>query len=204
MEDYEIIKRIKKYSGTKFNIDEITVKFGEKEFKSEVVDRGNCIAAIVYNTITKKYIFVEQYRAGVDGMMVEVVAGGIEKGENPQEAVKREIAEEIGYKVDTINHITDCYLSPGGSTEIMALFYVEVSEKIGEGGGIEDEIINVIEVDELGLNGSIFTNVSEDGLITPPYRLIDAKSIMAVNYVVQTNMMKSLWGTLSDYKMKSL
>ena len=62
----------------------------------------------------------------------------------------------------------------------------------------------MIEVDELGLNGSIFTNVSEDGLITPPYRLIDAKSIMAVNYVVQTNMMKSLWGTLSDYKMKSL
>ena len=202
--DYKIVNRENKYSG-KFKIEEVTVKNGDKEFKTEVFDRGNSVGALVYNTETKKYIFTEQYRVGAEGLMIEIVAGKIDDGEKPQEAVKREIAEEVGYKVDNMVHINDMYLSPGGSKEIMALFYVEVSEKIGEGGGIDGENIKVVEVDDIGLNGNIFfDNSIENGNFTPPYKLIDAKSIMAVNWHVQNKMMKSLWGTLSDFKMKSL
>jgi ADP-ribose pyrophosphatase len=202
--DYKIVNRENKYSG-KFKIEEVTVKNGDKEFKTEVFDRGNSVGALVYNTETKKYIFTEQYRVGAEGLMIEIVAGKIDDGEKPQEAVKREIAEEVGYKVDNMVHINDMYLSPGGSKEIMALFYVEVSEKIGEGGGIDGENIKVVEVDDIGLNGNIFfDNSMENGNFTPPYKLIDAKSIMAVNWHVQNKMMKSLWGTLSDFKMKSL
>jgi 23S rRNA maturation mini-RNase III len=41
-------------------------------------------------------------------------------------------------------------------------------------------------------------------MITPPYKLIDAKSIVAVNAHVQSKMLRELWKTMSDYKMKSL
>ena len=201
--DYKIVNREVKYSG-KFKIEEVTVQKGDEEFKTEVFDRGNSVGALVYNTETKKYLFTSQYRVGSEGVMIEVVAGKIDEGETPQEAVKREIVEEIGYKVDTMLHITDMYLSPGGSKEVMALFYVEVSEKIGDGGGIEGENITIIEVDELGMSGNLFFNISEDGLITPPYKLIDAKSIIAVNAHVQSKMLRELWKTMSDYKMKSL
>lgn len=203
--EYEIIGRERKYSG-KFGIDELTVKCGDKEFKTEVFDRGgNSVGALVYNTETKKYLFVEQYRAGAEGMMIEIVAGKVEEGEKTQEAIKREIVEEIGYKVDKIVHISDFYLSPGGSKEIMALFYVEVSEKIGEGGGVDEhENIRVIEVEDLGLNGNLFFEFPEEGDVTPPYKLIDAKSLMAVSWHVQNKMMKSIWETVSDFKMKSL
>lgn len=201
--DYEIVGRETKYSG-KFKIEEVTVKNGDKEFKAEVFDRGNSVGALVYNTETKKYLFTEQYRVGAEGVMIEIVAGKIDEGETPQEAVKREIAEEIGYKVDNITHITDMYLSPGGSKEVMALFYVEVSEKIGEGGGIEEEDITVIEVGDLGMSGNLFFDIPENGMITPPYKLIDAKSIIAVNAHVQSKMLRELWKTMSDYKMKSL
>lgn len=202
--DYKIVNRENKYSG-KFKIEEVTVQKGDEQFKTEVFDRGNSVGALVYNTETKKYIFTEQYRAGAEGLMIEIVAGKIDDGEKPQEAVKREIAEEVGYKVDNMVHITDMYLSPGGSKEVMALFYVEVSEKIGEGGGINDENIKVVEVSDIGLNGNIFfENSMENGDFIPPYKLIDAKSIMAVNWHAQNKMMKSLWGTLSDFKMKSL
>ena len=136
--------------------------------------------------------------------MIEIVAGKIDDGEKPQEAIKREIAEEVGYKVDNITHITDMYLSPGGSKEVMALFYVEVSEKISEGGGIDGENIKVIEVDDLGMSGNLFFDIPEDGNIMPPYKLIDAKSIIAVNAHVQSKMLRDLWKTMSDYKMKSL
>ena len=201
--DYKIVNREVKYSG-KFKIEEVTVQKGDEEFKTEVFDRGNSVGALVYNTETKKYLFTSQYRVGSEGVMIEVVAGKIDEGETPQEAVKREIVEEIGYKVDTMLHITDMYLSPGGSKEVMALFYVEVSEKIGDGGGIEGENITVVEVDELGMSGNLFFNISEDGMITPPYKLIDAKSIIAVNAHVQSKMLRELWKTMSDYKMKSL
>lgn len=201
--DYKIVNREVKYSG-KFKIEEVTVQKGDEEFKTEVFDRGNSVGALVYNTETKKYLFTSQYRVGSEGVMIEIVAGKIDEGETPQEAVKREIVEEIGYKVDTMLHITDMYLSPGGSKEVMALFYVEVSEKIGDGGGIEGENITVVEIDELGMSGNLFFNISEDGMITPPYKLIDAKSIIAVNAHVQSKMLRELWKTMSDYKMKSL
>ena len=201
--EYEVIKREEKYSG-KFKIEELTIKQGDKEFKSEVFNRGNSVAALVYNTETKKYLFTEQYRAGASGLMIEIVAGKMEEGEKTQDSIKREIVEELGYKSDKIVHITDFYLSPGGSTEIMALFYVEVSEKISDGGGIEGENIRVVEVEDLGLNGNLFFEFPEDGDVTPPYKLIDAKSLMAVNWFVQGKMMKSIWETVSDFKMKSL
>lgn len=202
--EYEITNRVPKYSG-KFKIEELNIKYGDKEFRTEVFDRGNSVGALVYNTVTKKYLFTEQYRAGVEGMMIEIVAGKIEEGEKTQEAIKREIVEELGYKTDKIVHITDCYLSPGGSREIMALFYVEVSEKIGDGGGSDEhENITVVEVEDLGLNGNLFFEFPEEGDIIPPYKLIDIKSIVAVSWHVQNKMMKSLWETVSDFKMKSL
>jgi len=202
--EYEIKGRETKYSG-KFKIEEVTVAYGDKEYKTEVFERGNSVGALVYNTETKKYLFVEQYRAGAEGMMIEIVAGKVEDGEKTQEAIKREIVEELGYKADKIIHISDFYLSPGGSKEIMALFYVEVSEKIGDGGGVDEhENIKVIEVEDLGLNGNLFFEFPEEGDVTPPYKLIDAKSLMAVSWHVQNKMMKSLWETVSDFKMKSL
>lgn len=165
---------------------------------------GNSAAALVFNTETKKYLFTERKYKHIDASMIEIVAGKIDEGENPQEAIKREIAEEIGYKVDTMLHITDMYLSPGGSKEVMALFYVEVSEKIGEGGGIGEENISVVEVEDLGMSGNLFFEVPQNGMMTPPYKLIDAKSIIAVNAHVQSKMLRELWKTMSDYKMKSL
>lgn len=202
--EHEIIKRDEKYVSNFFKIEDLTIKLGDKEIKREVFKRPNAAAALVYNTETKKYLFVEQYRAGAEGVMIEIVAGTMEENEKPQDTIKREVAEELGYKVDTILHISDFYVSPGANTEICALFYVEVSEKISDGGGVDDEYIRIIEVQDLGMSGNLFFEIPENGNITPPYKLIDAKSIIAVNAHVQSKMLRELWKTMSDYKMKSL
>ena len=146
--DYEVKDKKELYNGF-VKLNEVTITDGDSEFTREVIDTTNSIAVVIYDTEKKKYIFVEQYRAGADGLMLEVVAGAIDVGETQEEAAKREIMEETGYKVDIINHIKDFYITPGRANEIVSLFYCEVSERVNDGGGIGDENIGIVEVEKI-------------------------------------------------------
>jgi ADP-ribose pyrophosphatase len=167
----------------------------------EVIKHPNTIGAIIFDTVKEKYIFVEQTRAPAEGKTLEICAGKIDKGEETEEALKREIIEETGYKVDTINHIYDYYTAIGYSTEIMSLFYVEVSDKVGEGGGIDSEDISLVEVDKLGFGGNLLFEGAK-GEMVPPYKLVDAKSIMAVNHVEHNKIMKDTIDVLTGGKIR--
>jgi len=65
----------------------------------------------------------------------------LEPGEDPQAALKREVLEETGYEVVSIEKIAQFYVSPGGSSERIVLFYVEVrnATKVAAGGGLVSE-----------------------------------------------------------------
>ena len=190
-----------------FKVNKHTIKDGDNEYTREVFERGNSVAGIVHNTVTDKYLFVQQYRPGADGPMIEIVAGSMDiPGEKPEECLKREVTEEMGYKVDHINHLRDFYSSPGGTSEVVSLFYVEVSEQIDLGGGVDNENIEVVEVDYLGPTGTLFWNMDmeNDGQMIPPYQLIDAKSIVAVSMVQVNKILGDMADVLTQAKMRSL
>jgi ADP-ribose pyrophosphatase len=209
--DYEIIDKKEVYDGYS-KVEEVTIKNGEKEIKREILKIGNGVGAIIKDTVKNKYIFVSQYRPGAEGLMVEIVAGKIDEGEKPEEAIKREVMEETGYKVDSINHLQDFYTCPSRLDEIISVFYIEVSEKINEGGGIGDESITVVEVDMLGLGGRIFfedplkTEIkeNEEHMVKPPYQLIDAKSLIAVMSLENSNVLKDMADVITQAKLRSL
>lgn len=165
-----ITDRKNKYSGY-LSVDELTIKTKSgKDVKREVMVRKNAVAALVYDETTKKYIFVSQFRPGSSGDIIEIPAGVLDHGdEDKRDAITREIEEEIGYKVDSIKLIDECYISPGGTTEVITIYFAEVSEKIGEGGGVasEDEEIDIIEM-------------SREEMETTRFK--DAKTIIAVNW----------------------
>lgn len=164
-----IINRLNKYKGF-LNIDELTVKTRSgNEVKREVMHRHDAVAGIVYDTEKDKYIFVSQWRPGSNSVILELVAGTLDvPGEDPREAMIREIDEEIGYKTDKIILIDECYMSPGGTTEKISIYYCEVSNQIHPGGGLEDEDIDIIEL-------------SLDELLKT--RFNDAKTLIGVNYI---------------------
>ncbi len=209
--DYEIIDKKEVYDGYS-KVEEVTIKNGEKEIKREILKIGNGVGAIIKDTVKNKYIFVSQYRPGAEGLMVEIVAGKIDEGEKPEEAIKREVMEETGYKVDSINHLQDFYTCPSRLDEIISVFYIEVSEKINEGGGIGDESITVVEVDMLGLGGRIFfedplkteIKANEEHKVEPPYQLIDAKSLIAVMSLENSNVLKDMADVITQAKLRSL
>jgi ADP-ribose pyrophosphatase len=209
--NYEVKEKKTIYEGHN-KLENWSFSDGEKEYDREVLNVGQAVAAIVYDTVKKKFIFVEQYRVPTEGIMVEVVAGKIDKGEKPEQAMKREIMEETGYKVDVINPIMDFYSSPGTTNEIVSLFYCEVSEKVNEGGGIGDENVSVVEIEKLGLGGKIFTKdpfstdmeFGKESKIVPPYQLIDAKSIIAVMWYEKNMVLKDMADVITHAKLRSL
>ncbi len=209
--DYEITDKKVIFDGY-VKLEEVTIKYGDKEIKREVLKSGNSVSALIKDTVKNKYIFVSQYRPGSEGFMVEIVAGQIDEGEKPEQAMKREIMEETGYKVDSITHLKDFYTSPGRTNEIMSVFYVEVSERVNDGGGLDDEEITLVEVEHLGLGGRLFfedpfkqdIKHDEERLIKPPYQIIDAKTLIAVITVENNNILKGMADVITQAKLRSL
>jgi ADP-ribose pyrophosphatase len=169
-----IVKK-SKYDGF-LKVDEITYK--NKKGKSvirEVMRRPNAVSALVYDTVKKKYILVSQWRPGPGNDIVEIVAGTMDKiGEDPRETMYREIEEEVGYSVDKMLLINEGFVSPGGNSELVSIYFAEVSNKIGQGGGVddEDEEIEIIEMSRSELETTVFK---------------DLKTIIAVQWAISNH-----------------
>lgn len=165
----------KKYKGW-LDIDSVQVNKKGKIVNYEMVNKKSAVAAVVYDTVKQKYIFVKQWRVGSSSDIIELVAGLLDKtNEDPREAIKREILEEIGYETDSIKMLDECYTSPGGTNEMVTIYYCEVSNKVAEGGGLEEES-EEIEIVELSREEVMST------------RFMDAKTIIGVLYI-KNNML---------------
>jgi ADP-ribose pyrophosphatase len=143
-----------------FKIEEAILRFLRFDGKMSepvrrlVFERGDAVAAILLNRDTQRIILINQFRYPTfdkgPGWMQEIVAGIVDPNETPEEAMRREIVEEIGYKVGELTPITTMYPSPGGSSERITIYYAEVSssDRIAVGGGLasEGEDIQITEV----------------------------------------------------------
>ena len=121
----------------------------------EIVESHDSVAILIYHRERKSFVLVEQFRPPLyhnngDGMSIELCAGILDKDMSVEKIAQEEIEEECGFVVDlnSIERICKVNSAVGtaGTTQIM--FYVEVDEsmRVSEGGGIEDEMIEVIEL----------------------------------------------------------
>ena len=117
--------------------------------------KSDAVAVLLYHTVDDTYILVRQMRyppvlQQVDPWLIEIVAGGISKGEDVQDAAMREVEEETGYKPKYIERLMQFYVSPGIMSERITLFYAEVDDacKINHGGGAahEDEDTEIVTI----------------------------------------------------------
>ncbi|HEC59027.1 hypothetical protein LCGC14_0857940 [marine sediment metagenome] len=138
----------------------------------EVFQRGNCVAVLLYDPLRDEVVIIEQFRAGAMQMpeqawLLEIVAGAIEPGETAEEVAYRESVEEAGCEIQQLIKINDFFTSPGGTSELLTLFYGKVDTS-GIGGihGLdhEDEDIFVTtmkfdDVYKLLLDGKILSAI---------------------------------------------
>jgi ADP-ribose pyrophosphatase len=87
----------------------------------EIVWHSDCIAVVVVDD-EGNVIMEKQYRRPADKVLLEIPAGGIDGDETPEEAVIRELQEEIGYLPRQVVKLGGFYSAPGYCTEFLHLF----------------------------------------------------------------------------------
>ncbi|MDO8579197.1 MAG: NUDIX hydrolase [Dehalococcoidales bacterium] len=104
----------------KLHVDTVSSTGGVKKTR-EIIDHSEAMVAVPVDA--KGYILlVEQYRLPTRKALLELPAGGIEPGEDVEEAVRRELQEEIGYSPKTVMRMTGFYSAPGYSNEFLHLY----------------------------------------------------------------------------------
>lgn len=153
--------------------------FAETTIKTKrlAFERGESVAILLFEKDTDSLLLTNQFRYPTckndDGWLLEIPAGSVEKDEEPEKCIQREVMEELGYNITKPKLLNSFYTSPGASTERIFLFYAEVSknDKTGKGGGNEREAedIQLVKIPVSEIKNKI-------------RQLKDAKSILALQW----------------------
>lgn len=116
---------------------------------------------------------VRQYRAALDAEVLEIPAGKLDvAGEDPEVAVRRELAEEVGLAAGHVERLVSVALSPGFSDEIIHVFLAtDLSPVPSSAHGVEEEHmvieqVRLADVPALIARGELIDGKSIIGLLS--------------------------------------
>ncbi|WP_069649496.1 NUDIX hydrolase [Caloranaerobacter ferrireducens] len=158
------------YEGKILNLRIDTVELPDKKYsKREIIEHPGAVAIIAV-TEEDELVLVKQFRKAVEKTLLELPAGKLEIGEEPEECAKRELLEETGFTAKEIKYLCEFYTSPGFCNEKMYLFLAKGLIK-GKSNPDNDEYIEVYtkKIDELYnmvINGEILDSKTIIGIYT--------------------------------------
>jgi ADP-ribose pyrophosphatase len=122
-------------------VDTVTLPNGEPA-RREVVHHGGAVAAVPLDEAGTVYL-VRQWRHAAGRALLEIPAGTLGAGEDPEDCVRRELAEEIGRVPERLDHLTTMFVAPGYGTEVIHL-YLARSLRAESLPADEDETVQVV------------------------------------------------------------
>lgn len=130
------------YEGKAFGVrrDELIEPTGVRTVREVVTHPGSVVVLPVLED--GRIVMVRQYRHACRKYLWELVAGRMERGENPKAGARRELLEETGYKAKKISVFLDFFPTPGFLEEKMYLLLAE-GLTAGQAQPEEDEKIIV-------------------------------------------------------------
>jgi ADP-ribose pyrophosphatase len=147
---YKLLEKKPLYRGffklDAYSVDHECYEGGNQTIVREHLERGDAVAVLLYDQTLDEVLLIEQFRIGPavrddEAWLVEIVAGMIDPGERPEEAVRREAVEEAGFEPFELHHLGRYYSTPGGSSECIDLYLglVDRNRPVGDGGGMKHE-----------------------------------------------------------------
>lgn len=147
-------------------IDTIRTADG-REIRREVVEHHGAVA-IVPRLDSETVLLIRQFRQAIGKSLLEIPAGTLEDGEDPDTCAARELEEEIGYRAGRLRRMFSQYLAPGYSNEVLHAYLGEELTQTQTRFDIDEQIelvpVRVSDVEPMILDG----------------RIQDAKSIAAL------------------------
>lgn len=113
-----------------FGYDRVAGKGRLEEVTRLVFERGDSCAALIHDVERDVVVLAEQFRIATHakgpGYIIEAMAGSVEPDEDPEDCIRREMMEEVGYRAGKLTLISQGYVSPGSSSERIFLYYAPV------------------------------------------------------------------------------
>jgi ADP-ribose pyrophosphatase len=156
------------FEGNLLNVftDKVELPNGKAASREYIKHPG--AVAVVPITQEGKIVLVRQYRYPIGKVLLEVPAGKLDKGEEPDACALRELEEETGYVAKNIKKMASIYTTPGFTDEIIHLYIAE-NLSLSNPHPDEDEFLDV----EIYSKEEVKTMIA-DGKIN------DAKSMLAL------------------------
>lgn len=148
-------------------VDRVLLPSGHESEREVIRHLG--AAVMVPVTATGSVIFVRQFRYAIGEILLELPAGKLDPGEDPETCAARETAEETGFRPLTVNKLGEFYTAPGFADELIRAYVMTDLVPDHDAKGDEDEVLEIVEmtVDE-------YFSLVQDGKIR------DAKTLAAM------------------------
>jgi ADP-ribose pyrophosphatase len=169
------------------------------EISREIFERGHAACALLYDPDLDLLVMVEQFRAGAyaaakspwyaddsSPWLIEIIAGIIEDGEEPEDVIRREALEEAGCTVQEIEPICHYLVTPGGSSESVYSFCGRVDAS--NAGGVHG-------LDEEGEDIRVFTATPEEAFaMLADGRIHNSMTIISMYWFKENHArLRELW-----------
>ena len=148
----KLIGKETKYDGRRFKVIQKQYERNDGlRIIRDCVEPGDAVIVIAVNENDEIY-FIEQYRETIENVALELPAGMIDKGENPEDAARRELEEETGVKAKTIEYLTSCHTSAGYTAEKI---YIYVAKDFEYGKQHLDETEEILSIKKIHIEDAM-------------------------------------------------
>jgi len=120
--EYERLTTRRVYSGKLLRIDLDRVRLPNGRETDLEMGRHPGASAIVPFVTANEILMIRQFRYATDGFILEVPAGTLDAGEEPEGCARREVQEEVGHRAGRLAHLGSIYTTPGFTDEIIHLW----------------------------------------------------------------------------------
>ena len=121
--------------------DEVLLPNGETAAREWINHPGAVV--IVPILPNGEIALIKQFRYAAGSEFIELPAGKLDAGEDPEECALRELEEEIGYRANKIKFLANIHPAIGFTNEIMGVFLAENLEKT-EHNRDKDEFLELV------------------------------------------------------------
>ena len=143
------------FSGKLLRLEVQKVELEDGTRATREIVRHPGAAAVLALLADDQFLLVRQYRKAVEAYSVEIIAGSLDPGEDPESCARREVEEETAHRVTRLERLGEVVPSPGFLDERIALFRAVVEPADTDLSMDEDERVECLEVERGELTGMI-------------------------------------------------